>query len=982
MRFRLLRQIWPLVVSNVLALLIAGLCMNTLSAMRAFVGGESLWSKAQKDSVAHLQRYARDGDPAEYERFRADLAIAIGDRVARLEADKPTPDLAAAYAGLRAGGNHPDDIPGMIRLLRIGDAVPYMRRALAIWAQADVLIDELAATAAQLHEAMTGASLDGARRAALVARIQQLDLTLRPLEDKFSYAIGDASRTTTSIVELAAALSTVLLLTVGVILSRAMMRREDRVSAELRRKNSLLLTQQETSLDAMLLVDEHGSIFSYNRKFVEMWGISEEMVRAGVDAPVLQAVVGQIADAAAFVARVQDLNEHRQERSREEIRTKDGRTIDRFTAPVMTDVDEYYGRVWYFRDITAQVRAESSMRRSNRALRVLIAVNQARILGESERTLLALVCKVLIDPGGYSMAWIGFAEQDAARSVRVVAQRGDDGGFLDRLDISWADVPNGRGPTGTALRTGTVQICRDIASDPRMLAWRDDALEQGYAASISLPLAGPDGVFGVLSIYSKDIDAFDDEELALLQELSADLVFGVLTHRSYVERLRAEAQVERLVNFDPVTGLPNRGRLIAHVEGAIRQARLQETSMALMTIGLDRFSDIQEGMGIAEADEVMKHVAQRLAAVVGGGNFLARASAESFAVVIPFADTARAHDIAIRVQLAMNEPLEYAGIPLVVQATNGVALFPEHGDDAVALMRRSDIAIRQARAADTAYALYSGKGESESPQRLKLLAQLRQAIRSDELVLYSQPKIDVRSGAVAAVEALLRWPNPAGGMTPPDRFIPLAESTGLIKPITRWVLDAACKQILRWQELGLEMPVAINVSPANLRDPDFLDQLVALHSRKGARLDLLQVEVTETALITDPAKAHVVLERIRDLGIHIYIDDFGTGYSSLSYIATLPIHALKIDRSFILGMMRHARHRSVVAASISLAHTLGLKVVAEGIETIEQARAVINLGCDEIQGYLFTKPLPADEFLGWNAAFDWEQYGLHATIVP
>jgi diguanylate cyclase (GGDEF)-like protein len=486
----------------------------------------------------------------------------------------------------------------------------------------------------------------------------------------------------------------------------------------------------------------------------------------------------------------------------------------------------------------------------------------------------------------------------------------------------------------------------------------------------------------VLSIYSKETDAFDDEELTLLQELSEDLAFGVLTHRSNAERRRAEARVERLTNFDPVTALPNRGRLVTHLEEAVGQARLQESSMALMTIGLDRFSDIQEGVGITGADEVMKHVAQRLKEVVGDGNFLARASAESFAVVIPIADTERAHDIAIKVQLAMNEPLEYAGIPLVVQATNGVALFPEHGDDAAALMRRSDIAIRQARAADTAYALYNGKGESESPQRLKLLAQLRQAIRNDELVLYSQPKIDVLSGTVVAVEALLRWPNPAGGMTPPGRFIPLAESTGLIKPITRWVLDAAWKQILRWQSLGLEVPVAINVSPANLRDPDFLDQLVALHARKSARLDLLQVEVTETALMTDPARAHVVLERIRDLGIQIYIDDFGTGYSSLSYIATLPIHALKIDRSFILGMMRHERHRAVVAASISLAHTLGLKVVAEGIETIDQARAVIDLGCDEIQGYLFSKPLPVDEFLVWNAAFNWERYGLHASTVP
>jgi diguanylate cyclase len=324
----------------------------------------------------------------------------------------------------------------------------------------------------------------------------------------------------------------------------------------------------------------------------------------------------------------------------------------------------------------------------------------------------------------------------------------------------------------------------------------------------------------------------------------------------------------------------------------------------------------------------------------------------------------------------MTEPFEHAGVPLDVRTTSGIALFPAHGASADALIRRGDIAVRRARTAGLEYALYSGKGETESPQRLILLAELRKAIKDDGLLLYYQPKIDVRTRAISGAEALVRWPHPERGMVPPKDFIPQAERTGLIKPLTDWVLSAAGKQISHWQRLGIEMPVAVNVSPNNLRDPDLLKQLVALGTLSGGRLDLLQLEVTESALMEDPEQSHDILSRIRDLGVQIFLDDFGTGYSSLSYIAALPIHSVKIDRSFIIRMMQHERHRAVVIAAISLAHSLGMKVVAEGVETAEQAGAVIELGCDEIQGFFFGKPVPADEFLRWKTGFSWERFGM------
>ena len=576
------------------------------------------------------------------------------------------------------------------------------------------------------------------------------------------------------------------------------------------------------------------------------------------------------------------------------------------------------------------------------------------------------------------MAWVGFSEHDQRKSVRPVAHCGVADGYLDDAEISWADTEHGRGPTGTAARTGTVQVSRDFGSNPRVLPWRAKALGRGYASSIALPLVAGSDTFGVLSIYSSETDAFDNDEVSLLKELAADLSFGVHTHRSYLERRRAEASVERLANFDLLTGLPNRNQLISHLEEAIRREGSGTEGVALMMLSVDRFSEIQEGVGIVGADDLLKKVALRLAGVAEAGQFIARISDDSFAIVILQADAERAHELAKHIQRAMTDPFELAGVPLDVRTTSGIALFPAHGAGADALIRRSDIAVRRARTAGIEYALYSGKGETESPQRLILLAELRKAIKDDELLLHYQPKIDVRTRAISGVEALVRWPHPERGMVPPKDFIPQAEQTGLIKPLTDWVLSAAGRQISHWQRLGIEMPVAVNVSPNNLRDPDLLKQLIALGTQSGGRLDLLQLEVTESALMEDPEQSHDILCRIRDLGVQIFLDDFGTGYSSLSYIAALPIHSVKIDRSFIIRMMQHERHRAVVIAAISLAHSLGMKVVAEGVETADQARAVIELGIDEIQGFFFGKPVPADDLLRWKTGFSWERFGMQS----
>jgi EAL domain-containing protein (putative c-di-GMP-specific phosphodiesterase class I) len=229
---------------------------------------------------------------------------------------------------------------------------------------------------------------------------------------------------------------------------------------------------------------------------------------------------------------------------------------------------------------------------------------------------------------------------------------------------------------------------------------------------------------------------------------------------------------------------------------------------------------------------------------------------------------------------------------------------------------------------------------------------------------------------VSGIEALVRWKHPDRGMIQPDQFIGLAENTGLIKPLTAWVVKAAMQQCAAWQSIGLELATAINVSPGNLREPDFLQQILTTREAAGVRPELIQLEITETTLMEDPVRSHEVLDQLKRVGMGIFVDDFGTGYSSLGYIATMPVHALKIDRSFVLNMMQRTEHRTVVAASISLAHSLGIKVVGEGVESIEQARELEHLDCDELQGYLFSQPLAPEQFVRWLAEFSLDRYGL------
>jgi diguanylate cyclase (GGDEF)-like protein len=609
-----------------------------------------------------------------------------------------------------------------------------------------------------------------------------------------------------------------------------------------------------------------------------------------------------------------------------------------------------------FDRMAATLTSESATLKLNRALQVLSNCGNILVRAENERELLAGICRTIVEVGNYPFAWIGFAEDGANPRIRPVSHHGNDENQPGRAQLSWGESENGNSAAARAVRTGITQIVQDLG---RNAAGR----EHGFRGAVALPLGDRGSVLGVLCIYSFDVQAFKREEVELLEQLTEDLAFGILGHRLKLQQQRAEQLADRLARYDVITDLPNSGELIAHLTQAIERARLENTGIEVMVASIDQWSDIGDALGMAGTDHIIRQLKARLFSRIGQVHFLARIASDEFAVVVPNG-IERSSALALELNAALEDPLEYAGIPVDVRITAGIASYPDHAGEPDALLRRATIAVRQARAAGQPHAVYSGTAESESSERLVLLSDLRKAIRDDALTLYYQPKVALSQRSVCSVEALVRWNDEARGLVSPGAFIPLAEHTGLIRPLTYWVLGAALRQVAQWQHLDPPIRIAVNVSPNNLRDPAFFEQLTSMPRQFGARLDLI-----ETALMEDPEKSLDMLARISDLGVRIFIDDFGTGYSSLSYLAALPIHALKIDRSFVIRMDQ-PRYRAIVESTISLAHSLGLKVVAEGVEVNDIADALAARGCDEIQGYLYSRPLPADDFMKWRETFN------------
>jgi diguanylate cyclase (GGDEF)-like protein/PAS domain S-box-containing protein len=435
--------------------------------------------------------------------------------------------------------------------------------------------------------------------------------------------------------------------------------------------------------------------------------------------------------------------------------------------------------------------------------------------------------------------------------------------------------------------------------------------------------------------------------------------------RDITERKKAELALEHQALHDELTGLPNRTLLRDRLDQAVREHERTQQPLALLVLDMDRFKEVNDTLGHPAGDVLLRQVGQRLCAGVRASDSVARLGGDEFAVILPGVGAEDAMSMARAVLAQLHAPLDIEGHVVSLSSSIGITVCPDHGVDPDVLLRRADVAMYAAKASGCGSSVYAAKLDKHSPQRLAMDGELRRAIASDGLVLHYQPKVDLRSGLVAGVEALVRWQHPQRGFVEPAEFIPLAEHSGLIRPLTEWVIAAALAQHKIWRNEGLELPVAVNLSVRVLPDGELPGFIARLLDEMELPSDALEIEVTESGLMVDPERSRQNIAALRALGLKVAIDDFGTGYSSLAYLRELQVDEVKIDKSFVRDLAADANDRAIVRAVLDIASDLGLRVVAEGVEDAATWDLLVGLGCDLAQGYYLSPPLGPRELDDW-----------------
>lgn len=615
-------------------------------------------------------------------------------------------------------------------------------------------------------------------------------------------------------------------------------------------------------------------------------------------------------------------------------------------------------------DVTSSLQGKLALERANRDLRLLSDCNTALVHAEEESGLLTEICRLCVERGGYRMAWVGYAVHDAAHSVRIVAQSGDQDGYLQNLPVTWADEPHGRGPVGTAIRTGLPCAIDHIRSDPRMAMWREQTGRRSLRSCAALPLVCNAAVIGALALYSEEEDCFDPDELRLLMELASDLAYGIGTLRTRVEHARAKEQLEFLSHFDPLTHLPNRLLLRDRFEHAALVAQSDPGQICMLYIDLDHFKQINDSLGYAAGDQVLVKVVERLQQCIPVASTVSRMSGDEFVVLlVDDLDVASVAGVGNAIRDALTDPITTDDGLLNISCSVGISLYPGDGADFETLLKHAHTAVVSAKEAGRNTCRFFSHGLNEGMlEQIRLTGGLASALRKREFVLHYQPQIDLASGRIVGVEALVRWQHPVDGLLPPGRFIALAERSGHIVPLGEWVLHEACRQACQWQGL-LPMPpvVGVNLSALQFKRGNVLEMVASALTASGLPPACLELELTESILLQDVESTIRTLQGLKAMGVKLSIDDFGTGYSSLSYLKRLAVDKLKIDQSFVRDMLAGSDGASIVQAIIQLGHNLQLTVIAEGVETIAERDFLERSGCDEAQGFLFSRPVPVEQ---------------------
>ena len=606
-------------------------------------------------------------------------------------------------------------------------------------------------------------------------------------------------------------------------------------------------------------------------------------------------------------------------------------------------------------EVAERQRAEARVRRLNRVYAVLSGINNLIVRTRSREELFEEACRIAVEEGQFISASIATYAAGAEKLV-LAAHRGTVLPQLSAEGLSTAaDASFARATAVRAVRERVPLWDNDITADPDMGPRRAQAIKDGARSIISLPLIVEGAVAGVLVLFAPEKGFFDDDEVVLLKELAGDIAFAI-------NHLQKSARVDYLSYYDELTGFANRALFVQRLTQQLATSARERHRLALILMDVERFRSVNESFGRQEGDRLLEQIAARMRVHSTDPTWLARIGPDHFAIFVPDmgSEEALGRRIEQRLQQIYGEPFRVGGEDLRVAARLGVAVFPEDASGVEDLLRSAEAALRQAKERGERYVFFDRRMTERIGANLALESQLRRAVEQEEFVLHYQPKVDLESREIVGLEALIRWRSPELGLVPPGKFIPLLEETGLILPVGAWALGRAVRDQRRLAEQKLALPrIAVNVSPVQLRHSEFvraLEQAIA-----GDPPAAIDVEVTEGVFMEDLKGCLAKLNAVRALGVNVAIDDFGTGYSSLGYLAKLPAQTLKIDRSFVATMLNDADAMTLVQTIISLAHSLRLTVVAEGVESEDQAKMLRLLRCDQMQGYLISKPVPFEE---------------------
>jgi diguanylate cyclase (GGDEF)-like protein len=611
-----------------------------------------------------------------------------------------------------------------------------------------------------------------------------------------------------------------------------------------------------------------------------------------------------------------------------------------------------------------KARTEVQKERLTRMLAALSATNEAIIRASSRAELFDLVCEAAANGGKFTLTSIALIKPDS-EYLDVVAAAGPTASSARQATISSSAAhPEGRGLCGSAIRSQQACIINDYLGDPRAAAFHDTARNDGTNSGASFPLWVHGQVFGVMSFMSLEKDTFTPEFAELLQRLVDNVSFALENFDRADEKTKADERIEYLASHDSLTHLPNREMFNGMLRRAIDGAARYQRQFALLFIDLDRFKVINDSLGHDAGDMLLVEIGGRLRRALRSSDVVARLGGDEFVVILEqTAERPEVERIAGELLSVLSQPLQLSGHECHTTASIGIAMYPSDGTDMQTLTKNADMAMYLAKEdGKNGFRFFTKEFKTQSIERLKLESALRRALERDQFSLHYQPKIDMASGQITGVEALLRWNHPDLGTVSPGQFIPLAEETGLIVPIGRWVLEEACAQNMAWQRRGLRpVTMAVNLSPRQFADPNLLHDVDEALAASGMSPVLLQLEVTESMVMRNVSRAIKVLDAIQSRGIRLAIDDFGTGYSSMSLMKQFPIDTIKIDRSFVRDLPVDSEDQAIAQAIISMGKALGMTVIAEGVETVEQEAFLRSHACDEMQGFLFSKPLPAKQ---------------------